>query len=300
MSLRETGQPIASAYTPPAAPLTTCLNCDAELIGPFCARCGQKRPLSDPRLREFVHEATQELTHWDGKVPATLLTLFRRPGLLSVDFLEGRRARWLPPLRVYLICSLAYFLSGPIVESITHRSAREVAKVTVTNADGSTTLTPEALAEIEGTLFGRIFGRERIVRAVSESARLNRVFATAFPKAMFALLPLFALLTRLAWRRKLPQYALHLYPALHLHSAWFGALTVAAIVIPFLEAVPLLIAIQLLTYGYVVGYALLAFRRVFGDTWGRTIAKAAAIGVAYGLCLAGVSLVLLAYAVWTI
>jgi hypothetical protein len=301
MLQRETRRPDPPRYGPlDAVPITTCLNCDAELVGPYCARCGQKRPLIDLSLREFLHETTQEVTHWEGKVPATLKTLFTKPGLLTLDFLEGRRARWLPPLRLYLICSVAYFLSGPIVEAISHRSAREVAKITLTNPDGSTTLTPEGRAQIEQSLPGRLFGRERLERAVANSDKLNRAIETAYPKAMVVLLPLFAFLTRLAWRRKMPHYAAHLYPALHLHSAWFGILAVATLFIPFIESQTVLSTVGFVILAYIVAHSLIALRRVFGDSWGRTIAKAAAVGVAYGICLFAVSLLLLMYALWTI
>src|SRR5436190_16331864 len=115
---------------------TTCLNCSAELHGPYCATCGQRVPHRDLALREFLHETMEELSHWDGKVPRTLKALFLQPGRLTVDFLAGRRARWLAPLRVYLICSVAFFVSKPIVEAVTHRSAREVARISFGNRNG--------------------------------------------------------------------------------------------------------------------------------------------------------------------
>jgi hypothetical protein len=68
-----------------------CLNCGATMGGPYCASCGQKQPHPDLTLRELVHEATEELAHWDGKVPATLKTLFLKLGQLTMDFLAGRR-----------------------------------------------------------------------------------------------------------------------------------------------------------------------------------------------------------------
>jgi hypothetical protein len=47
---------------------------------------------------------------------------------------------------------------------------------------------------------------------------------------------------------------------------------------------------------YVAGYGLLAARRVFGDSWVKTIAKALVVAVGYSFCLFFLSLVLLAYA----
>lgn len=90
-----------------------CLNCGAQLTGEYCGSCGQRKVVGqgDLTLREFLEDTTQELAHWEGKVPQSLKTLFLKPGQLTLDFLAGRRARWLPSLRIYLICSVAYFLS---------------------------------------------------------------------------------------------------------------------------------------------------------------------------------------------
>jgi hypothetical protein len=266
------------------------------LGGQYCAACGQRVPRHDLTLGELLHEITHELFHWDGKLPKTLSALLLKPGLLTEDFLAGRRARWLPPLRLYLICSLAFFVSGALIETVTHRSANEVAKITIVNPDGTTVLTPEARQQIEQSLPGRIFGLERMERAAKNSARLNEVFIDAYPKAMFVLLPMFALLTSLAWNKKLPRYPAHLYPALHLHAAWFAALAIEelATAIPS-TAVELTVGAALLVY--MLLYGLLFLRRVFGDPWGITILKSAAIGCVYSCCLFAVSLGMLAYAV---
>ncbi len=242
------------------AETTACLNCGRPLNGPYCAGCGQKRQRTDLTLREFLHEATHELTNWDGKIPSTLKALFFRPGVLTDDFLAGRRARWLSPLRVYLLCSLAFFVSKPMAEAISHRSGRQIATITITNPDGSTTLTPEMLEELEGGLPARIFGRERLVRAIVNYEQWNREIDALLPKAMFILLPMFALLTMLAWRRRLRRYPAHLYFALHIHSAWFGAMAVLTIATAFVPSPVVAGLIGAVTVAYVVGYALLAAR----------------------------------------
>lgn len=273
-----------------------CLNCGAALTGPFCASCGQKRPHTDLTLREFVHDATAELTQLEGKVPKTLKALLLQPGRLTLDFLAGRRARWLSPLRLYLICSVAYFLSDALVERITHRSERAVSEAVVTSPDGSTTLTPEARREIEESSFGRIFGRENIDLAIANNAQFNRALDSAYPKAMFLLVPIFALLTRVALRRKLPRYPAHLYLALHLHAAWFAALALLAIVTVFFASEKILIVTAIVAFAYIVGYGLATLRRVFEDSWVKTIAKAAVIAMVYAVCFFAVTLGLLAYA----
>ena len=274
-----------------------CLNCGSPLTGSYCAHCGQKRPQTDLTLRELLHETTRELLNWDGKIPNTLKALFFRPGLLTVDFLAGRRARWLPPLRVYLICSIAFFVSKPVVEAITHRSAREIAGISVTSSNGGTALTPEELQELEAGMPARLFGRDRLLRAAANSAQLNREIDAVFPKAMFVLLPIFALLTMLAWRRRVPHYPAHLYLALHLHAAVFAAFTVLTIALGLFTSNVVMIVSVLTVFSYLVWYGLLTLRRIFNDPWLTTIVKAASIAVVYAICLSATSLLMLGYAV---
>ena len=197
---------------------------------------------------------------------------------------------------MYLICSLAFFVSKPLAEAISHRSGRQITTITIKNPDGSTTPTPEMLEQLEGGLPARIFGRERLVRAVANYEQWNREIAALLPKAMFILLPMFALLTMLAWRRRLRRYPAHLYFALHIHSAWFGAMAVLTIAAAFVPSPVVAGLIGAVVLAYVVGYALLAARLVFADSWVMTLAKATAVSVAYSVCLVVVQLGLLAYA----
>jgi hypothetical protein len=88
---------------------TTCGNCGAELAGAFCHVCGQKATGPDISLHDFFHEAFHEFAHLDGKIVQTLRLLLTKPGLLTREFLSGRRARYVSPLRLYLTCSLLFF-----------------------------------------------------------------------------------------------------------------------------------------------------------------------------------------------
>ncbi|MGZ8779933.1 MAG: DUF3667 domain-containing protein [Thermoanaerobaculia bacterium] len=86
----------------------SCLNCNTRLHGKFCHSCGQKATSANVKLHDFVHEATHEFLHLDGKILKTLKLLVATPGQLTVEFLEGRRSRYISPLRVYLTFSLIF------------------------------------------------------------------------------------------------------------------------------------------------------------------------------------------------
>jgi hypothetical protein len=100
-------QPARMRHHDPAA--THCGNCGAPLGGAFCQTCGQKVVGPDVSLHEFFHEAVEELAHFDGKIVQTLRLLLTQPGMLTREFLDGRRVRYISPLRVYLTCSVLFF-----------------------------------------------------------------------------------------------------------------------------------------------------------------------------------------------
>jgi hypothetical protein len=266
-----------------------CLNCDAPLTGPWCARCGQKDPHPDLTLQELVHDAVHELSHWDGKVLSTFRVLLTRPGQLTVDFLAGRRARWLPPLRLYLIASVAYFLVGPAVRRFTHQPDTAAIKVTLPDslfavsgsaAAGSRALRPDVAAAFDSSRVGRVLGAKRIERVTNDPQAFSHAVRAAFPKTMFVLMPLFALLLLFAWRDAQPLYVPHLYFSLHLHAFAFAAMTVAQV--PELVGMPRTAAWA--GRGFLLAlvvYAFLAFRRVYGGSAMRTLFRCALVGVEY-------------------
>jgi Protein of unknown function (DUF3667) len=272
-----------------------CPNCGGDVTGAYCAGCGQKQSSVDVTVGAFVSETAQELTSWDGKIPSTLRALFFQPGVLTVDFLAGRRARWLSPLRLYLLCGVAFFVCQSLVDAFTYRGNGRLSALVTRNPDGTTTLAPEARAAIEGGLPARIFGVDRMERAAARAAEFDREAGFIVPKSMFVLLPLFALFTRLAWGSRLPRFPAHLYFALHLHAAWFGALALSTVVTAFAGSATLETIIGTAVTAYALGYGIVATRRLFGEPWQRTIVKSAAVAVVYAICLFAMSLALVAY-----
>lgn len=87
-----------------------CLNCDFLLAGQYCGQCGQRAQSRLIRLHELIREAFGDLFELDSRLWRTLVPLAVRPGRLTRDYLQGRRARFMPPFRMYLVLSLAFFL----------------------------------------------------------------------------------------------------------------------------------------------------------------------------------------------
>src|SRR5436309_5118078 len=94
-----------------ALPFTHCENCGAELVGPHCAQCGQ--PAIDYRrsFRHVIVDVLDSFLNWDSKFFATLGLLIIKPWKLTNEFLAGKRVRYLPPLRLYLLASILFFFA---------------------------------------------------------------------------------------------------------------------------------------------------------------------------------------------
>jgi hypothetical protein len=96
--------------------MSRCPNCSAELTGRYCSTCGQERiGAQDLSARRFFHDLADEIGTLRGRFK-TLDTLraLLVPGLLTNEFLAGRRQRYLTPLQLYLVCAAVFFLAAPV------------------------------------------------------------------------------------------------------------------------------------------------------------------------------------------
>ena len=91
-------------------PLQHCLNCGYALAGQYCGNCGQRARSRLISIWELVRDAFGDLFELDSRLWRTLVPLLVRPGQLTRDYLLGRRARYMPPFRMYLVLSLLFFL----------------------------------------------------------------------------------------------------------------------------------------------------------------------------------------------
>ena len=81
----------------------SCPNCGSAFAGDYCHGCGERRPEArDLSVRHFLKDAAAELTSLDSKLFNTLRALLFKPGFLTVEWLAGRRTRYLKPLNLVL------------------------------------------------------------------------------------------------------------------------------------------------------------------------------------------------------
>jgi hypothetical protein len=286
---------------------SACLNCGAPLTGPFCADCGQRDIPPYPSVRELVVDAASEFSGWDGRLATTLRDLVRRPGMLTHEFLEGRRVRYISPLRLYLMASVVYFLLAASAPEVRRESGKAVFLglhvVTTTTDDEKTASRPEQVANVareslekqralrpeekaaalENIARAPAVMRPFLRRSVEDPGGLKRGLIETMPRMLFVLLPIFAGVLALFYRgRKYPE---HLYFAIHLHAFIFLALGVVEL-LKFTRSPILVACAGFAALVWIPIYATLAFRRLYGGSLSRTLMKEVAIGVIYSVTAA--------------
>ncbi len=126
----------------PRAPVT-CRNCGAAVAGSYCADCGQSGEIHVLTVSDVAHDVVHSVLHLDSSVWRTLRSLVLRPGELTTEFIAGRRQRYLPPFRLYLVLSVAFFaLSALLPDQPMLRVDKEgntvFAPITLNLPDGQT------------------------------------------------------------------------------------------------------------------------------------------------------------------
>lgn len=86
------------------------MNCGTEVQGRFCHFCGQENIEPKESVWHLVSHFFQDITHFDGKFFSTVKYLITRPGFLSKQYILGRRASYLNPIRMYVFTSAFFFL----------------------------------------------------------------------------------------------------------------------------------------------------------------------------------------------
>ncbi len=222
--------------------MTRCKNCDMPLEASFCPQCGQKNIELERPLPELLGEVVRETFDVDGRAIRTLWTLFRRPGVLTSEFLAGRRRLYIPPFRLYLVISVLFFVVAAWVVGL-----------------------------------GILLNEGQTLKA--DAPGQARFVADDLPRLMFILLPVFALLLKAAFRQRL--YFDHLIHSLHLHSAAYVVLALMLPLEQAADRHWLLMVIQFALFGYLLAFFVISLQHVYRASWLVTGGKAVGILLGY-------------------
>ncbi len=231
---------------------TTCGNCGATLMGPYCFACGQHAHESARSISVLFHDAWHLVTHIDGRFWQSLYILLLKPGKLTKEYFAERRARYLPPVRLYLVLSVLFFAIGfatphkrssaPVAgtptaaspSTATHDAApgaptREAAPVKKKSRTGIFEISD--CNEVKSSIgWLQDVMRHSCLRNQQDGGEsVERAFLANIPKMMFVLVPMMAAVMLLLYWRPRRYYVEHLVLFLHNHAAIFLLLLIQSL-----------------------------------------------------------------------
>ena len=276
-----------------------CLNCGAVLSGQYCGQCGQRARRRMITVWELLRDVVDGLFDADSRLWRTLVPLLLRPGFLTAEYLYGRRVRYLPPLRTYLVLSFLFFLIAELAGGGS----------TVTISDDGEPAADAVAEEAEPPdcdwdltvgvpILDRYLTEEKVEEVCEAYHRddgklLNERITQALPVAAMLALPILALALLILHPFTRRYLAEHLLLLVHYHAFLFLAASLLVVfntVASWLNAPTLFyVIVNAVTGLYMIIYLYKAMRRVYGQRRLWTVPKFLALSMTYLIALVFVS-----------
>lgn len=108
-----------------------CANCDGLVLPntEYCPNCGQKQDVLQRPFYNVIADTLHESLDIDGRLMLTLRTLLLSPGKITYDYNLGKRQTYTPPLRMYLVISILFFLLIAQFDITPERSSEKIARL---------------------------------------------------------------------------------------------------------------------------------------------------------------------------
>jgi len=220
-----------------------CLNCGASLYGLYCHVCGQENVEPKEKTGQLIRHFLEDITHFDGKFFGTLKFLITKLGFLSAEYMAGRRAHYLHPIRLYMFVTFVFFF---VFFTFAHKNATVITKpkkdvkqgelsfginrntdqpINITlDTSGIKNVHTQTLAEYEArqdslprnmrdNILVRYFQKKNIALTTSYQKdtkefvnKAKEKFYHSLPQMFFVVLPIFALLLSLLYIRQRNNY----------------------------------------------------------------------------------------------
>jgi hypothetical protein len=129
-----------------------CLNCGFHVDKHYCSDCGQPNIELKESFWAFIGHSIAHYFHFDSKFFQTLSPLLTKPGQVTLDYIAGRRARYINPVNLYIFVSIVYFLVVPAAREKHSRAEKENAKVVTAKSLDSIQAKVDKAPNLKGAL----------------------------------------------------------------------------------------------------------------------------------------------------
>jgi hypothetical protein len=255
--------------------LSQCTNCNFkfESADNYCPECGQKNHELKIPLKHLFEEMLESTLHFDTKAIKTLKQHLFAPGTLSKEYNEGRRAKFISPVRLYVVISFIFFLilnfTAPkkIGNAEENRAANNNVGISI-NIYGIST---NDLAGISDTQVDSLLAAKGIEKTKLKKFLISQLHKIAnegsgefihsviknISYMMFFLMPGFAFFVFILFRKQTKYYIESLILSIHFHSFIFLLLSIFFITtivktILFVILTPIMVTVYLflMLYNY--------------------------------------------------
>ena len=266
-----------AAATPPALP--SCPNCGSSKVEAFCAHCGEQQ-LSNRHLSlgAIARDAAQDVVGVDGRVPRTIWALITKPGLLTREFIDGRRGRYSKPLALFLVLNLVFFVVQPHTGMLRYSLGNYIGSETDVNDGLTARMVQEKLAKSGET-------------RASYEKRFNSTLDNQKKSMLLFAVPVFAMVMAIVFAGTRRYFVEHVVFAVHTYAFLLLVLTIGVSLFFYtvsgwllmaelagaperirslFETEPGLVTVVLMA---LVTYLTLAIRRAYGGSWRAAIVR---------------------------
>ncbi len=207
----------------------TCRNCGAGLHGRYCHACGQDLFQSTKRtVGSMAFHSMENVISIDSQLFITMKYLLFRPGKLTKEYINGRIVRYVHPSKLFWFISILFFMlltmniSNKI--NVGPEKANTVVKKerTIPPESSKAASSAKASEDSDNTITETINNKKnKDKEQILREKQFKSDFLGYAPYVSFLLIPFFALLLNIFFRKKELFYADHLTFALHFHAFMF-------------------------------------------------------------------------------
>lgn len=294
----------------------TCKNCQYVFEGNFCPSCGQSVVEVQQPIIHFIGDLFGSVFALDIRLIRSIPILLLKPGRLSDEYIDGKRVSHVPPFRLYFFSSLIFFfLIGWQTRSALNRVNGDEAGLTaadslhapasllqvqlnndsikaISNLGGGLGLIREVRQEIRQQLADSSFPareklrKQRNLKTLENPELLISKIYQYVSWSFFLLMPLFAFILYVVFRKKRRYYAEHLVYSVNLHTFFFMIAIVAVLLSIVFPA--LLSKVGGLIFLFTVVYSILGIRNFYHTRWISALLSSIGIFFIYMMCVTAI------------
>jgi hypothetical protein len=215
--------------------LTTCGNCSTALVNDdnYCPKCGQENHDKQVSTIRLANDFVEDYIGFDNKFIRSIVPLLIRPGVMTANFLEGKRKKYISPIRLFLFLSFIFFGLNYFLDLDTQGNI---------------------------TIDGREADQE-----LSKSFMSSMV--DNFQYVAFAFVPIQALILMLFFRTEKHRYYVNFFVyTLHLFSFLFfvfSMFVISGLIFPDELNIWIELSVVFCFIGYIIYYSVISLKRVF-------------------------------------